>query len=368
VWFGKLAVAAIFLVFVSAGCLTLERSGLVGDGPDHWTADWRTALFSDRPDKQHSKIAAILIGDETLANYPYQTPIDRSLIAQIVRSADAAGARVIGLDFVFIRKTVPEQDEALLQAIRDAHAQVVLGTAEAEGLNARQRAFRDDFLKKAGRPVGHVLFANQPENLSFADHVVRFLPDDLKESFAWTIAKAYGEVREPVSRHIAWLLPPRDGASTFPVIPAEALIGRPPLRVLRDRIVLIGADFADRDQHLTPLSVGSGKRFLGVLIQAQIITQLVDGRALFTLGSVGEFGLLLALTAIGFWLGRTSEFFDSDFVVGLIGTGVLVTVGFVAFWKYRLVLPFSSALLAWGIGIAVGHYSDVLFKWLGLSE
>lgn len=72
---------------------------------EHRTGDIRTALFSHRPKKQHPDIALVTIDDATMQPYPYRSPVDRGLLANLVGELDKAGARAIGLDFLFLKPT-----------------------------------------------------------------------------------------------------------------------------------------------------------------------------------------------------------------------------------------------------------------------
>src|SRR5262245_36000816 len=124
---------------------------------EHWTGDWRTALLSDRLTSQHPRVAVVLIGEETLERYPYRLPIDRRLLASLITAVDAAGAKTIGLDFLFTQATEPVKDDALLEALTKANARIVLGAGdERVELSKRQADYQDAFLKKAGRPAGYV--------------------------------------------------------------------------------------------------------------------------------------------------------------------------------------------------------------------
>jgi len=84
------------------------------------------------------------------------------------------------------------------------------------------------------------------------------------ESFAEQLAQKAGSYPKPKSEYISWLLQPIDHTETFFTLSAEQVLGKTggpalPLKdLLGDRIVLIGGNFPDRDQHLIPLSVGDG--------------------------------------------------------------------------------------------------------------
>jgi CHASE2 domain-containing sensor protein len=99
-----------------------------------------TNLFGDQLLSQHPSVAIVAITDDTLAGYRTYLPVDRGLLARVVEAVDAAGAKVIGLDFLFTSPT-DGNEILLIEAIRRARAKVVLGAADERiGLTARQTA------------------------------------------------------------------------------------------------------------------------------------------------------------------------------------------------------------------------------------
>src|SRR5271165_6013319 len=58
-----------------------------------WTADWRTALLSDRIAEVNDKAVIVTINDKILETQPYRSPTPRDLLAKVVEAVDAAGAK-----------------------------------------------------------------------------------------------------------------------------------------------------------------------------------------------------------------------------------------------------------------------------------
>ena len=65
-----------------------------------YSNDLQIALVADRPTEPHARIALVLIRDETIADLPYVSPIDRKRLTDITEAVDRLGARVIGLDLL----------------------------------------------------------------------------------------------------------------------------------------------------------------------------------------------------------------------------------------------------------------------------
>src|SRR4051812_16142566 len=91
-------------VLVTAALVLMTKFNVLPDAPDKWSYDWRTYFFSPRAPAQRSDIALVLINEDSVADYPYNV-VDRGLLADLVRALKEAGAKAIGLDFVFERQT-----------------------------------------------------------------------------------------------------------------------------------------------------------------------------------------------------------------------------------------------------------------------
>jgi adenylate cyclase len=328
---------------------------------DHWTADWRTAYLSDRPNEPNKQIAVITITDETLRNY-VSSPIDRGLLAQIVQAADAAGAAVIGLDVIFLKATEAAKDEQLIQALRSARAKIVLGALDERGeLEPFQREFQAAYLSRAERPVGYVNMRH--EN----DGVVRYTasPDPgskYPKSFARLLAEAGGATNvDDAGKPIPWLLPVDEKRPAFVAMAAEKLlfaVGGEDVAALKGRVVLVGGMFPFRDQHRVPLSVRTGRTMPGVYIHAAVAAGLLEPARQIAEISPRSIRLLLAILALAsigmglaMWQSTLVAFLGHGFAVG-----ILLALDLVCFTQFRLLLPFTLAVTAWMAGISAGRF------------
>ena len=330
---------------------------------EHWTADWRTALFSQRLTAPNSRIAIVAINDETLRDY-VSSPIDRSLLARIVTAINAAGARAIGLDVFFLKKTDPDKDAALIEALQMSGVEVVLGAIDESGeLQPFQREFQSEFLTRTGRRAGYLNLKHE------RDDVVRYQASPwsgstFPDSFARLLAKTAGSHELDSGLPISWLLPPTDGSGRFLVIPAQDLLApqvsggpAPPPSLLKDRIVLVGGDFPFRDRHRTPLSVLSGETMPGVMVHAHILANMLDPqRGITELDALSVRILLVSLAVVAFLLGW--HLWQSS-LVHLLGwsfaTAVLVAVDALVFIELRILLPFTLALAVWALSVSAGR-------------
>lgn len=338
----------------------------VPHGPEHWSADLRTAYLSTRKPSQNDRIAIIYVTEKSLEKFAYVSPTDRGLLADLVTAIDAAGPKVIGLDFIFDRPTDPPKDEALIAAIAKAKAAVVLGEIRPDAVgSASSQDFAAQFQERTKRPAGHLYFGEHHNPLIISDSVVRTTYENEHggpPSFAEGIVRAAGINTKPISHYISWLRPPEDGSETFLTLNAETVLasaanpGAVPLsKLLKDRIVLVGGNFFDRDQHLTPFTVVTHSRSPGLFIHAQIIAQMIDGRTLTLPGPVWRFVLMVAAAAFGFWAGMRSG--EAHLLYELGTVVALILVGLLAFRFGDVIFPYTGTLLAWLAGAAAGHYT-----------
>jgi CHASE2 domain-containing sensor protein len=338
---------------------------------EHVLGDVRTAYFSDQLASQHPLVAIASITDETLKDSKVRQPIDRALLARLVEALDAAGAKAIGIDILFTRTPVPDNEDVLVEAIRRAGARVVLAAADERlGLPREQFDRQARFISDTGRPAGYINLAVE------RDWIVRFKArpapgSAFRKSFDQLLAEAAGFHGDAIRPRIAWLREPLDGSDTFLTVPAEILL-RPaddPLAQkaragLKGKIVIVGGMFPDIDRHLTPLSARNDEMQSGALIHAHIVAELVDGRGIAQLetDSVALKLELAVVAALAFLIGWRTRWQNKGLLLGSFATGAIVAVDTFVFWQWRIILPIVLALLAWFLGEFTGHY---IGRWLG---
>lgn len=341
-----------------AALLTLPNFAPWLSRAEYWTADWRTAYLSFRAPTQNPRIAIVAINDSTLKDYS-SSPIDRGLLAKIINAIDGAGAKAIGVDVFFLKKTEPEKDAALVAALRGARARIILGAIDERGaLEPFQREFQSAFLASTGRQVGYLNLRHE------GDDVVRYtaspaLNSVYPKSFARLLLEADGAPsRDDAGKPISWRLQPADGAETFLKIPAQDLLaGGVGAERLKDRLILLGGDFPLRDRHRVPLSVRGGEPMTGVTIHAHILAGLLEPSKLVSELSPLAVQIVLSLVAaLGFVLGwgwwRSSAV---NFLGWGFASAVMVGIDALCFVELRLLLPFTLALVAWVAGLTAGR-------------
>jgi len=331
---------------------------------EHWTGDLRTGLMSYRPKRQHDGIALVQITDETMQPYAYRSPIDRGLLARLITLLDEAGAKAIGLDFLFLKPTEPEKDKVLVSAIRRAKTRVVVAVGDRRvGLTPAQRDYQNAFVARSGARAG---YANL---LTGGDRIVRYVaaPDDPSFPKSFAAQMVAPEVSVPSGRghrRIAWMLSPLDGNERFFALPAHLLVTASGqvtavapalLPRFKGRRVIVGAVFPDIDQHEVPMLPWRGEddEIPGMLIHAQVIAQLLDGRHVDHVSQRSLWTLLTVLTAVGVWFGLRRGLVAVSLYASAASAVVIVT-DLALFHFYGLIIPFGACLAAMAAGVAGG--------------
>jgi adenylate cyclase len=338
---------------------------------DHMMGDLRTAYLSDRLASQHPQVAIVSITDSTLKDSKVRQPVDRALLARIVEAVDEAGAAAIGLDFLFVQATPPDNEGVLIDAVRRARAKVVLAAADERiGLGKTQMDRQAEFIAKTGRPAGYANLATE------RDWIIRFRagPGSGKtygKSFSALLAETAGNAVNESYRRIAWLLEPADGSDTFLTIPAETLLQAPSetgaqlaRAGLKGKIVIVGGTFPDVDRHLTPLSTPRGELQSGAVIHAHMVAELVDKRHISQLetNSLAMKFELMVLAGFAFLVGWRTRMKGQSLVFGTIATVAIIALDTFVFWYWRIILPVVLALIAWFLGAFTGNH---IGRWLG---
>jgi CHASE2 domain-containing sensor protein len=293
----RIAVAALAAALLA---FALERGLVVARVAENWTRDLRVATLSPRLPRSE-EVVAVRISEDSLAPLPYRSPVDRMFLAGLVETLADKGVRAIGVDLLIDQPTEPGKDAALRTAIDAAGVPVVMAWASpAEGLTQSQARWLDGYLEGLRR--GSTVVHADP-----ADGIVRSLPlapstPGAPPGLVAAIANAVGlEVPGAPVLKIDYRRGPAADQAFIASYPAHA-VAVLPQAWLRGRIALIGVDLALADRHRTPLSAlaahGPGD-VSGVMIHAQAMAQILDGRRLSEPRAATQLALLLVAALAG---------------------------------------------------------------------
>ena len=268
---------------------------------ENWASDMRVYALSP-PKAQHPEIVIVALTEDTLSALPYRSPVDRGFLADLIEALIAKNAKAIGLDILFDQATETGKDARLRTLMASSKVPIVAGwTDKATGLTDRQVAYQKEYLEGIRRGYSNLL--KDPE-----DGTVRFMfpgrniDGRFEKSFTGEIAASLNRALPEGKVRILYRGKPDTETKIFPSFPAHAAKFMP-ASWFEGKIVLIGADLPFEDRHRTPFAAGlglQGGEFPGVLVQAHMLAQILEGKAEDKSDIVYEVALafLIALVAV----------------------------------------------------------------------
>ncbi len=273
---GHLLIAAA-AALLSVAAVTRIPFAVMGE---RWLADYRVATLLPSQEQQPD-IVVVAVTEDTLAAFPYRSPLDRDFLASLVETLERDGVRAIGVDILLDQPTEPAKDARLRSVLAAARIPIVVAAAAAEtGLDPRQTAYLRDFVPASMRGLTNLaadgydgtVRTTYPGGRSADGTALRGLPFELAAKLGIAVPD------RPTS--IAWHGRPSPAIPPFRTVPAQAVRLLPP-GWLAGRIVLIGAELSLTDRHRTPFSTvrrGPGALMPGIEIHAHVLAQLLEGR------------------------------------------------------------------------------------------
>lgn len=295
-------------------------------------------------------VVVIAITEDTLAAFPYRSPIDRGFLATLIEALAHKGVSAVGLDVVLDRPTEPIKDDALRHALTQSAIPVVaISVASDTTLPAERRRFLGTFL--TGVRTGDANLARDRFDDVIRDHIPRH-PVTGQPSFPAAIAAALGAPVPDRRFPIEWRRNRRglSAGPDVPTYPAES-VALLPAGWLNGKVALIGSVIAGSDEHRT-LASTFGRPTFGVEIHAQVVSQLLNRHARPE-ASVPWPAVLAtaAMAAAGVTLGLLLSGYLS--AAALAGLCVLFVAGALAtYWFTGLLIPVTAPVLA--LSIAAG--------------
>ena len=274
------------IVAVAAG-LAADAGDLLS-GPEQDTLSLRFQLRGEQPVED---VTVVAIDDITFSDLRRQWPFPRSLHARAIDRLRSAGARVIAYDVQFTEETKPREDLALFDAVARApgtvlattetdgrgHTQILGGRQPPRGRCAGRRSQRQRRSRRRRRalPVQRGRPAQLRRRRGPAGRGPRLSAANFPAEGAW----------------IDFRGPP----GTIPAVSFSDLVrGRVDSRLLRDRVVVIGATAPTlQDVHPTPAS--SKEVMSGPEVQANAVWTALHGLPLRSApGWAGWLAILVA--------------------------------------------------------------------------
>jgi adenylate cyclase len=343
-----IALVATLVAAFAVGRVTLLKNA------NQFVSDVEMSI-SAAPEPMDSDIVVVAITEDTIANFPYRSPIDRSFLNGLLTKIAGAHPRAIGLDLLFDQPTEADKDARLSHTLRTLPVPLVVAYADYSNLeSAEQKSYLDKFVPPDLR--GYVNLGESNLN------VVRWIypgavASDKKyvPGLARALAAKVGVKTQPDLVPMVWHGQPDKDTPAFREIPANAVAVLPAAvlqTMFAGKIVLIGSDLTLVDRHHTPFDTvdPSQTEMAGVTIQAHALSQLLRNRHSPGVGWIVNLLIVFVCAAMGVKLGAT----DLS-VLSRIGAGagfvVLLTLFGVALYYFGgaqigLVTPSLAMLLS----------------------
>ena len=330
-----IAVAALMALL---SMLAVDRVGFFADA-DRFVQDSEIAR---RPygEPQDSNIVIAAITEDTLHNFKYRQPIDRSFLNTLVQSLAAKGVKAIGIDILFDQPTEPEKDEALKATLHALQVPLVVSYAGRNLETEDQLNYLNSFVPRDARALANI-------GTDQTDTVRWVYPGETKPggmmSFARALAAKVGVQTAAEQVPIVWHRSPERDVPAFKEYPAHT-VQFLPAAWFKNKIVLIGTDITLDDRHRTPFAIAAKDRdpmMPGVVIQAHALSQLLDHKVSPHVGWWTDFLIAFGAALIGAALGA--------FSFSLWWRAIGLVVAIVAGWSLGLYVLADTAQIMIGL-------------------
>ena len=344
----RFASVLIAILVVAAGLsLALVRFLPFLGLADQWLGDFRVAALS-APEPQNEDIVIVTVTEDTLAQFPYRSPLDRSFVRDVLLTLEERGVRAIGLDILFDQATESAKDAALKSTLEGLRVPLVASYAgTAEGLTEDQSKYLDAFVAPRLRAFANLIKDTISDTVRWI-YPGRTLDQGVRvRGFAGALAEKLGHAAPDTLVPLYWRAAPDAETPAFRSFPAQALKFFPAVW-FKDKIVLVGADLGIDDRHRTPFAAlgKSEGKVPGVVIHAQALAQLLENRHPIELGAWSRVLVIALVAAVGIAL----AFVDVNLAARLgvtVGSLALLLVGALAAYRYgRVLVPAIEPALA----------------------
>ena len=303
----RLALTGVLLVLA----LLLARFSWFIPGTDEAETslyDLRAYLMAEQVE-QDDRIVMVVYDDQTLIAARKRSPLDRGLLARALQNIDGMGAKAIGIDILFDQPQ--DEDAELIATLRAMKTPTFVGYAETttnEGeIIYEQQQFLDRFVAALeGSNAGPASVRLDETGL-----VTRLWPP-----IEPNLPPLLGRAMLVAGGDAAKTMPGYEGAiryrerkledtpvftelriDTFADPPApELLAALAP--IVAGRYVLIGGNIVDYDRVVTTFTASTHETPPGLAVHAEMIAQMLDGKALPKPLPITLWGLALVVVLV----------------------------------------------------------------------
>lgn len=288
---------------------------------DFWLANVTPAQPQD------DKIVVVTVTEETLALFPYRSPIDRAFLADMFAALDKKQPAAIGIDLLFDQATEPDKDRALKETLETMATPVFSAYAtEAEGLTEAQVGYLDGYLENVSKALVNLM--SDP-----VDGTVRWIfPGGASAGlpmpgFVPALSRAVGGPGLNAPETILFRKGPDAETPPFKSFPAHTVALLPDAWIA-GKVVLIGVDLPLVDRHriaTSPFDESAGI-VPGVVVHAHALSQLLGNARPPERSTLIEIAAVVAVAVFGIALAFIPV--SSTGKIAIFGVFVILYWGF----------------------------------------
>ena len=142
--------AAVVIAATAVAMLGVRYVALLAQA-EQFVADVRVASML-APEPQDPYVVIVAVNEDTLARFPYRSPIDREFLASLLKSLESRGPRAIAVDLLFDQPTEPAKDADLHDVLANAKVPLIISyTDDPQIVNPAQKKFLDAFVPVEAR-------------------------------------------------------------------------------------------------------------------------------------------------------------------------------------------------------------------------
>lgn len=333
---------------------------------EHKTIDWRIRFRV--PDRSFGeRVLVVLLDEPLMEQLPYRSPVPRGMLAKLVRIINDSGAKLIALDVFLKNLTWEEEDKKLSQALQASGRVVLVSALREEDGRFRLDMPHENFLD-AALATGLADFPINPMDqrvrelqayYRVEDKIVPALATALfllhrgaeimpsKQVNMNTFEEKWPRVQLDRDHRlfINYQGPPStvgEEENIIRTLPASAVItGLVPKEWFKDRIVLVGAGYADNsDAYRTPFYSSRFDYTLtpGVEIHANALATIFEGKTITPFPLTLTFLTVLIFSVMLMLMEMRFNTLISGIALTIICAGHLI-ISFIVFEKTNMALP-----------------------------
>ncbi|HIJ84729.1 MAG: hypothetical protein HW380_182 [Magnetococcales bacterium] len=326
---------------------------------EHWLEDIRIATLQP-PEPQHPDIVILTITEETLARFPYRSPVDRAFLADTLERLEKAGVRGILVDLLLDQPTEPLKDARLKTTLVRLSVPLMVSYGHAEaGLTEAQMVFQDENIPKGSRGLANLMKDSYDQMVRWIYPGQKMPDGTFIPAVVPGLAVKLGATPAVGIIPMAWRGAPDAQTGPFRFFPSHMLPLLPDVW-FKDKIVLIGADLPMTDRHRSPFSLKAHEmdgpdRFgtAGVVIHAHALAQLLDHRPSPFIAQSWQWGLIVVATLGGGGMVALNLWTVVRLLIIAIAVVLYWVGGFVLFKHGGVSLPLLTPTLAFLLAFAI---------------